>query len=222
MEKYKIRSSALFIISITLIAFSCNKNATSPDEGYEYIDEASVTLSTNSILTRNVFYNTDTINRNNADTNDYKAVYTFQEIQNVLVNTDTADWLNHKGIFVDDDCYYKNIYELMHYSYDVILGYVLKAECKWGEIEGTKCIYTYVKLQNIKSFKNQIYSDVISINDFGGRIGDISSDILYDPCPIYEDKELVLVTLKKEDVNFSTFGRAQGKFSVSLTSNEEL
>ena len=97
---------------------------------------------------------------------------------------------------------------------------LLKAECKWGEIEGAQFICTYVSLQCIRSFKDQVYPNVISIKDIGGKIGDIHSDLLFDPCPVYQDKEYVLIALKKEDVNYSTFGRSQGKFSVQLTSKK--
>src|SRR4030067_2569271 len=214
MKQYKRQSLSLILISLFLLSFSCNRNPTIVDEDYECIDESSIVLSPGSILVRNIFYDKNTIIRSKVDTNDFKAVYSFQEILKILANSDSATLANHGGIIVDDDCYYKNIYELVYYSFDIIFGYVLKVEYKWDEIYDIKCINTYVKLQNIKSYKNETTSDIISLKDFGGRIGDIGSDILYDPRPIYQERELVLITLKKEDENYSTFGRSQGKFSV--------
>ncbi|HPG41163.1 MAG TPA: hypothetical protein PLP19_10920 [bacterium] len=212
---------AIAVIALLITALSCEKDLSVTGEHYQTIDKASVALTLETSFSRQIIYEKEAILRANADTNDFKAVYTLQEIRQILADTNYARQ-EHSGLFIDDDCYYQNIYETIQGCDDLVLGYVLKVECR-QEIPGdNSTVYTFVNVQNLQSYKNKITSEIILIKDFGGKIGDSVTDMIHFPRPQYTEKELALVALKKQGNEFITFGRNQGKFNVHATINQDL
>lgn len=210
--KYLLTMVFTTIIFITL---SCEKDLSVTGDVYQPIDKSTVTLTPETAFNRQIYYDKDALVRANADTNDFKAAYTFKELSGILADSAFARQV-HKSLPVDDDCYYYNIYEILHNCDDLVLGYVLKVECRQDVPDDMSTVNTFVTLQNIKSCKNLITSELITIKDFGGQIGDSVTDMLNFPRPQFAEKELALVALKKQGNVYRTWGRNQGKFNYEL------
>lgn len=214
----KPNTNYLFVMIFTTIIFitlSCEKDMSVTGEVYQTIDKSTVTLTPETAFNRQIYYDKDALARADADTNDFKAVYSLEEITQILADTNYSRQ-EHSGIFLDDDCTYQNIYGTIQGCDDLVLGYVLKVECRQDVPGDMSTVNTYVTLQNIKSYKNLINSELITIKDFGGQIGDSVTDMLNFPRPQFAEKELALVALKKQGNVYRTWGRNQGKFNYEL------
>ncbi len=94
----------------------------------------------------------------------------------------------------------------------ILIGQVTKQTASWNENK-TK-IYTKAIIQVDEYLKGNITEGTVTVKYLGGEVGEIGE--MYSHMPRFEDKEEILIFLKKDDkdTEYKVFSGETGKISI--------